>query len=168
MTANPNLRVTEIKAFVPAKDFARSKEFYKDIGFTMASDGGGIAYFHFGHASFLLQDFYVESLAKNFMMHMLVEDVDAWRVRIKDSKNKIYHARWSPDGQFVSFSRGPDGEGDLSKPGTFQAACEIMGVYAPGWDIGVVSAVSPGTNDLETGSDADFTMLTTNGMSNKS
>jgi catechol 2,3-dioxygenase-like lactoylglutathione lyase family enzyme len=85
MTANPNLRVTEIKAFVPAKDFARSKEFYKDIGFTMASDGGGIAYFHFGHASFLLQDFYVESLAKNFMMHMLVEDVDAWRVRIKES-----------------------------------------------------------------------------------
>ena len=85
MTANPNLRVTEIKAFVPAKDFARSKEFYKDIGFTMAADGGGIAFFHFGHASFLLQDFYVESLAKNFMMHMLIEDVDAWRVCIKES-----------------------------------------------------------------------------------
>ncbi len=75
----PNLRITEIKAFVPAKDFEISKQFYKDLGFTMASEGGGVAYFHFEHVSFLLQDFCVASLAENFMMHILVEDVDAWR-----------------------------------------------------------------------------------------
>lgn len=74
-----NLRITEIKAFVPAKDFELSKQFYKDLGFTMASEGGGVAYFHFGHVSFLLQDFCAASLAENFMMHILVEDVDAWR-----------------------------------------------------------------------------------------
>lgn len=73
-----NLRVTEIKAFVPSKDFEVSKQFYKDLGFTMASEGGGVAYFHFEHVSFLLQDFCADSLAENFMMHMLVEDVDAW------------------------------------------------------------------------------------------
>lgn len=78
----PNLRVTEIKAFVPAKDFALSKQFYKDLGFTMASDGGGVAYFHFGHVSFLLQDFCAESFAENFMMHILVEDVDAWHDQV--------------------------------------------------------------------------------------
>lgn len=72
------LRVVEIKAFVPAKDYELSKQFYKDLGFTMASDGGGVAYFHFGHVSFLLQDFCAESLAENFMMHILVEDVQAW------------------------------------------------------------------------------------------
>jgi len=90
-----------------------------------------------------------------------------WRVAIKDARNKIYHARWSPDGRFLSFSRGPDGEGDLSQPGTFQAACEIMGVYAAGWNIGVVSAERAGTVDLNLGTEADFTMLTTNGLSNK-
>jgi Tol biopolymer transport system component len=90
-----------------------------------------------------------------------------WRVHIKDAKNKIYHARWSPDGRFLSFSRGPDGEGDLSKPGTFQAACEIMGVYAGGWNIGVVPSDHPGIVDLNAATDADFAMLTTNGMSNK-
>lgn len=73
-----NLRITEIKAFVPAKDFAISKQFYKDLGFTMASEGDGVAYFHFEHVSFLLQDFCVNSLAENFMMHILVEDVDSW------------------------------------------------------------------------------------------
>ena len=73
-----HLTVTEIKAFVPARDFELSKQFYKDIGFTMASDGGGVAYFHFGDASFLLQDFFEKALAENLMMHLLVEDVDAW------------------------------------------------------------------------------------------
>jgi Tol biopolymer transport system component len=90
-----------------------------------------------------------------------------WEVRIKDAKNKIYHARWSPDGQFLSFSRGPDGEGDPNKMGTFQAACEIMGVYAPGWNIGVVPAEQAKLVDLNVGTPADFTMLTTNGLSNK-
>jgi uncharacterized glyoxalase superfamily protein PhnB len=82
---HPSLRVTEIKAFVPAKNFERSKQYYRDIGFTVASEGGGIAYFRFEHASFLLQDFCAESLAENFMMHMLVEDVEAWWNRINDS-----------------------------------------------------------------------------------
>ena len=80
-----NLGITEIKAFVPAKDFEVSKRFYKDLGFTMASDGGGVAYFHLGHASFLLQDFCPESLADNDMMHLLVQDVDAWWRHIADA-----------------------------------------------------------------------------------
>jgi hypothetical protein len=51
----------------------------------MASEGGGVAYFHFEHASFLLQDFCAEFFAENFMMHMLVPDVDAWWNRINES-----------------------------------------------------------------------------------
>ena len=73
-----NLKTVEIKAFVPAKDFALSKRFYQELGFTMAWDGGNLAYFHHGHTSFLLQDFYSKELAENLMMHLLVEDVQAW------------------------------------------------------------------------------------------
>lgn len=80
-----NLRAVEIKAFVPAKDFALSKQFYKDIGFTEASDFEGVAYFHHGDVSFLLQDFYVEEFAKNLMMHLLVEDVDAWWNQVREA-----------------------------------------------------------------------------------
>lgn len=61
---------------------AVSKQFYKDLGFTMASEGGGVAYFHFGDVSFLLQDFCAESFAENFMMHILVEDVEAWHDQV--------------------------------------------------------------------------------------
>jgi hypothetical protein len=81
----PNLAVTEIKAFVPSKDFALSKQFYQDLGFTMASEGGGVAYFHFEQVSFLLQDDCAPGLAENFMMHLLVADVDAWWEKVQQS-----------------------------------------------------------------------------------
>jgi TolB protein len=89
------------------------------------------------------------------------------QIRILDATNKVYHVRWSPDGRFISFSRGPDGEGEPGVPGTFQAACEIMGVYAPGWNIGVVPADQPRVFDLNSPTNTDSVMLTTNGMSDK-
>ncbi len=51
----------------------------------MASDAGGVAYFQSDRVSFLLQNFCAEVLAEHFMMHMLVEDVEAWWHRIRDS-----------------------------------------------------------------------------------
>jgi Tol biopolymer transport system component len=93
--------------------------------------------------------------------------VGKWRFQIKDEKLKIYHVDWSPNSRFLSISRGPDGEGDISKPGTFQAACEIVGVHAQGWDIMAVSAERDGVLDLNSAKDGDFSMLTTNGCSNK-
>ena len=89
------------------------------------------------------------------------------KLRIQDKKNKIYHIAWSPDGRFVSFSRGPDGEGDLTKPGTFTAACEIIGVYATNWNLFAVSAEEPHAIDLNKATDADVVQLTTSGSSNK-
>lgn len=80
-----NLQTIEIKAFVPAKDFELSKRFYQDVGFVKASDANGIAYFHHGETSFLLQDFYVADLANNLMMHLLVEDVDAWWNQVREA-----------------------------------------------------------------------------------
>lgn len=88
-------------------------------------------------------------------------------LRIKDDHNKIYHIDWSPDSRFVAFSRGPDGEGDLSKQGSYQAACEIVGVYAKGWNLCAVSAKRTGALNLQTAADADCVQLTTNGFSNK-
>lgn len=89
------------------------------------------------------------------------------RVQIFDKKMKIYHVDWSPDGRFLSISRGPDGKGDISKKGTQASACEIVGVYAPGWDIYAVSAERDGTLDLNEATDADYSRLTVNGLSNK-
>jgi catechol 2,3-dioxygenase-like lactoylglutathione lyase family enzyme len=72
------LGTVEIKAFVPAKDFTLSKQFYQDLGFELAWSADDLAYFRRGPSSFLLQKFYNKEHADNFMMHLLVEDVQAW------------------------------------------------------------------------------------------
>jgi Tol biopolymer transport system component len=93
--------------------------------------------------------------------------VGPWRLRIQDATNEIYHVDWSPDSRFLSFSRGPASKGDPTKPGTFQAACEIVGVYAPGWDLCVVSAERSGVLNLNQATEADVLLATRNGCSNK-
>ena len=72
------LRVAEIKAFVPAKDYEVSKKFYRTLGFEECSDVAGVAYLRHGNCTFLLQDFYNQELADNFMMHLLVDDAGTW------------------------------------------------------------------------------------------
>jgi catechol 2,3-dioxygenase-like lactoylglutathione lyase family enzyme len=72
------MTAVEINAFVPAKDFDLSKRFYQDLGFTLAWSSDDLAYLRHGDCSFLLQNFYNKEHADNFMMHLLVEDVDAW------------------------------------------------------------------------------------------
>ncbi|MDE0595878.1 MAG: hypothetical protein OSB65_11585 [Roseibacillus sp.] len=85
--------------------------------------------------------------------------------------DKIYHVDWAPDSVHLSFSRGLPSKGDLSKPGTHEAACEMVGIYAKGWDIFVV-ALPPDegttkTINLSTSGPEDFARITENGLSNK-
>ncbi|HIF31886.1 MAG TPA: hypothetical protein EYG57_14280 [Planctomycetes bacterium] len=87
--------------------------------------------------------------------------------RIRDPKNKIYHVDWAPDGQFLSLSRGPISKGDLSKPGTHEAACEMVGIYAKGWDIVVVVAADLPVIDLDRPNPAESYQVTKDGASNK-
>lgn len=89
------------------------------------------------------------------------------RLLVKDDRDKIIHVDWSPDSKFLCFSRGPDGRGDPSKPGTFQAASGIVGSYAPGWNLCVVSAAKEGVLDLNQAGDTESAMVTSNGLSNK-
>lgn len=76
------LETVEIKAYIPARDFALSRRFYADLGFREELLSEQLAYFSAGQCAFLLQDFYVREHAENFMMHMLVADVDAWWDRV--------------------------------------------------------------------------------------
>jgi catechol 2,3-dioxygenase-like lactoylglutathione lyase family enzyme len=79
-----NMTTVEIKTLVPAKDFDLSKRFYQDVGFDLAWSDEHLAYCRHGSSSFLLQNFYNEVHASNFMMHLLVEDVDAWWRQVQD------------------------------------------------------------------------------------
>jgi uncharacterized glyoxalase superfamily protein PhnB len=73
-----DLSAIDLKAFVPAKDLALSRQFYTDLGFKLNWGNAEIAEFQIGSFRFLLQPFYVQQHAENFMMHLTVSDVDAW------------------------------------------------------------------------------------------
>ncbi|CAN5359810.1 VOC family protein [soil metagenome] len=79
-----DLSVSDLKAFVPTKDLAVSRQFYTDLGFTLNWGNAEIAEFQIGSFRFLLQPFYVQQHAENFMMHLTVQDADAWWQHISE------------------------------------------------------------------------------------
>ncbi len=78
MTTHPGLQGTETaRPFIPARDFALSKAFYEKLGFAKLLDSD-VAIFAIGQTSFILQNYYRESFAENFMMQLMVDNLDAW------------------------------------------------------------------------------------------
>jgi len=73
---------TEIaRPFLPARDFDLSKRFYEAFGFQKLLDSE-VAIFEMGSSGFILQNYYQKGWAENFMMQLLVDDLDAWWAHI--------------------------------------------------------------------------------------
>jgi hypothetical protein len=69
------------RPFLPAKDFDTSRAFYEALGFAKLLDGD-VAIFGIGATSFILGRHYQEDWAGNFMMQLMVGDLDAWWAHI--------------------------------------------------------------------------------------
>jgi len=69
------------RPFLPAKDFAVSKDFYETLGFEKLLDED-VAIFKAGSSTFILQNYYKKEWAENFMMQLMVDDLDAWWAHI--------------------------------------------------------------------------------------
>ncbi len=65
------------RPFLPARDFGLSKSFYRKLGFRTLLDGE-VAIFEAGRSSFVLQNYFRKEWAENFMMQLMVDDLDAW------------------------------------------------------------------------------------------
>jgi uncharacterized glyoxalase superfamily protein PhnB len=65
------------RPFMPAKDFDLSKRFYETLGFEKVLDSE-VAIFNAGSGGFILQRHYQKEWAENFMMQLMVDDLDAW------------------------------------------------------------------------------------------
>lgn len=70
------------RPFLPAKDFDLSKRFYKTLGFEILLDGE-VAIFGAGASSFILQRYYQKDWVENFMMQLMVDNLDAWWTHIQ-------------------------------------------------------------------------------------
>lgn len=70
------------RPFMPAKDFELSKRFYEVLGFEKVLDSE-VAIFNAGSGGFILQRYFQEEWASNFMMQLMVDDLDAWWAHIE-------------------------------------------------------------------------------------
>lgn len=71
-----------MRPFMPARDFDLSKRFYEALGFEKVLDGE-VAIFNAGSGGFILQRYFQEDWASNFMMSLMVDDLDAWWAHIE-------------------------------------------------------------------------------------
>ena len=72
----PGIRA--FRPFIPAKHFDTSLRFYEALGFEVHPLGETLAEVNLGAHAFLLQGNYGKAWAENTVLHVLVDDVDAW------------------------------------------------------------------------------------------
>lgn len=109
-------KIRTFRPFLPAKEFATSLRFYKTIGFEAYQLGDTLAELSLGTHAFLLQGYYVKEWAENTVMHVLVNEVDAWwrHINSLDLANRFGVAppaapRVEPWGLTVAYVFDPSG-----------------------------------------------------------
>jgi catechol 2,3-dioxygenase-like lactoylglutathione lyase family enzyme len=79
----PQPKAADIRPFIPASDFALSKRFYAALGWRTCDVGPGLALVTLGDGqNFYIQDYYVKEVAENCMLHVTVEDAQAWHAHV--------------------------------------------------------------------------------------
>jgi len=87
---------TNLRPFVPAKDFATSRAFYADLGAKEIWSSNDMVLFQLGGSQFYLQAYYVKDWAENTMLFLMVEDLETlWQeLQAKDLVNRYPGIRW--------------------------------------------------------------------------
>ena len=75
-----DLHASDIRPFLPAKDFELSRNFYVALGFTVKWGDDNMALLENANQRFYLQRYYVKQWADNSMLHLSVADAgDCYR-----------------------------------------------------------------------------------------
>lgn len=70
--------MTAVRPFVPSTDLDTSVAFYRMLGFTLGHRDDSVAIMDFDGAGILIQNYWVEQWAHNWMAQLIVPDLDAW------------------------------------------------------------------------------------------
>lgn len=111
------MNVTDIKVFVPSKDYEVSKSFYAEIGFEPKFVTDDLTLFQNGACSLYLQRFYNQELADNFMLQVCVSDIEEafnvcssseYKTRItsiqQEAWGKVFYL-WGPAGELLHITK---------------------------------------------------------------
>ena len=123
-----DLQASDLRTFIPSKDFVLSKDFYSALGCELEWSDDNLALFALAGRRFYLQRYYAKEWAENCMLHVSVQDatdcfekitelVDSGRfpgLRVASPKEEPYGALvtyvWDPSGVLLHLAQwaGPD------------------------------------------------------------
>lgn len=122
----PNLKITDMRVFLPAKNYEISKKFYTALGWTITWEDDNLAVCELDGHTFYLQNYYNKDWANNTMLFFAVADTGAWfehisavlaehsfpNTRVRPPKDEDYGARvthvWDPSGVLLHFAQWMD------------------------------------------------------------
>jgi len=87
---------SHLRPFIPSKDFAVSRAFYKDLGATELWSSNDMVLLQLGDSQFYLQAYYVKAWAENTMLFLNVPDLDlCWQeLQALNLVNRYSGIRW--------------------------------------------------------------------------
>ena len=110
------MTVSDVKPFIPAKNFEQSLKFYKELGWKELFRQDNLAELEIGNHRFFLQDYYVRAWANNSMLYINVDNAQSWHEKISMvlKEGKFGPARVRPPelqdyGDLVTFAWDPSG-----------------------------------------------------------
>lgn len=114
--------MTDVRVFVPAREFEVSRAFYLALGWSELWTDGSLSLLDLADRRFMLQDYFVEQWAHNFMITVEVGSADAWHAavtavlaarpygdarvaapKVEDWGAKVTHV-WDPCGVLLHFT----------------------------------------------------------------
>lgn len=112
-----DLKVSDLRPFIPARDFAQSKRFYASFGWDTRDVADGLALVRLADQQhFYLQDYYVREVAENCMLHATVADAQAWYGHVSSVLRnndfpgaRVQPPKLQPYGAIVTFVHDPAG-----------------------------------------------------------
>ena len=106
------MQPSDLRVFIPSKDYEESQSFYKALGFQMEPASDDLTIFSKGPCTFFLQRFFNEELAKNLMLQLIVSDIqEAFDVisKIRGIDFRFEPIKSEPWGKVI-YLWGPSGE----------------------------------------------------------
>ncbi|MBP3965568.1 MULTISPECIES: hypothetical protein [Paenibacillus] len=78
------MKATKLRPFVPSgADYELAQRFFKELGFECILSVQDISIFRLSEQEFILQNYSNQSFQDNYMMDLIVDDLDAWWTHIQ-------------------------------------------------------------------------------------
>ncbi|MEO9870868.1 VOC family protein [Ekhidna sp.] len=89
------MNIKSIRAFIGAKDYQLSREFYKDWGFEELQISEKMSFFRMDQFGFYLQNYYAKEWVDNTMLFLEVDDLGSyWKELTQKGLDKKYGVKF--------------------------------------------------------------------------